>query len=119
MNTTDENSVRSLINETLKTDGSILTDYSFVLHFNNEPIGVILVDKYNAIPTILDIAIKKEHQGKGLGKILIKTVINALHDKYNELLLFVTRGNTNAEHLYESLGFKQLSDDLVALIKNG
>ncbi len=119
MNTTDENSVRSLINETLKTDGSILTDYSFVLHFNNEPIGVILVDKYNAIPTILDIAIKKEHQGKGLGKTLIKTVINALHDKYDELLLFVTRGNTNAEHLYESLGFKHLSDDLVALIKNG
>jgi len=113
----NEESIRGLINEFLKSDDSILLKCSLIVMHREQPVAVILIDKYNEIPTILEIAVKKAYQGKGLGKSLLKLAINKISKDENELILFVTRKNAPAEHLYRSLGFKQLSDDLVVLIQ--
>jgi len=99
-------------------DFTFLQKHSFLAYWRDEVVGVIMITYYMKSPLVYDMAVKKAHQGRGLGKALLQTAINSLSKEYNELVLYVTRGNTRAEKLYNSLGFKQLSDDLVALVKH-
>ena len=110
------NSLREIIAEKDK-DFMFLGDHSFLAYFKEEIIGVVLITLFRQIPLVYDMAVKKKHQGKGVGKALLQVAISSLSKDYSELILFVTRGNEHAERLYKSLGFKQLSEDLVALVK--
>ena len=53
--------------------------------------------------------IHEEHQGKGLGKFLMKTVMDKLsEDGYSEFTIGVEDDNTRAIHIYKSFGFNEV-----------
>ena len=57
----------------------------------------------------LGIAIVKEERGKGLGTILMNSIIGeARRNSYKALSLSVDAANTNAVNLYRKLGFLEL-----------
>lgn len=57
---------------------------------------------------LLLITVAKQHQGRGLGRLLLASVIEQLKGSAWELFLEVRPSNTAALALYESLGFNQL-----------
>ena len=53
--------------------------------------------------------IHMEHQGLGLGKFLLRTVINLLSESgYSEFTVGVEDDNSRAIHIYQSFGFKEI-----------
>ena len=111
-----EESLKKIINGEEK-EFPFLDEATFLAYSPEEPIGVIFITLYQDSPLVYTMAVKKQHQGKGIGKAILQFSINSLSKRYNQLVLYVTRGNTRAEELYKSIGFKQISDDLVALEK--
>ncbi|MCD6485279.1 MAG: GNAT family N-acetyltransferase [Candidatus Odinarchaeota archaeon] len=107
-------SIKNIINGEEK-DFPFLKETTFLAYSLEEIVGVIFVTLYQDIPLVYTMAVKKQHQGKGLGKALLQYSINSLSERYDRFVLYVTRGNTRAENLYKSIGFRQVSDDLVAL----
>lgn len=68
-------------------------------------------DPTDRIAWIMDISIAQAHRGKGLGKALLLSAINAAHAHgYPRIGLIVTIGNTAAQSLYHSLGFEDYGD---------
>lgn len=87
-----------------------INDKSFVLNAVNG--GVVL--GYAVIHTVLDesqllnIAIKKQEQAKGLGGQFLQQLIDLLKSQHqSSLLLEVRASNTKAIKLYEKLGFNR------------
>lgn len=55
-----------------------------------------------------NIAVAKEHQRRGIGKLLFEKLIAALREKgVRELFLMVRASNIPAQKLYEHVGFKK------------
>ena len=55
------------------------------------------------------LAIIPEYQGKGLGRILLRTILNFAKDKnYKRTILCVNAENERAKALYIQEGFKQV-----------
>lgn len=53
--------------------------------------------------------IHKDHQGMGLGKLLLRTVINMLSESgYSEFTIGVEDDNQRAVHIYQSFGFNEI-----------
>jgi ribosomal protein S18 acetylase RimI-like enzyme len=60
---------------------------------------------------IMDVSIAQAFRGKGLGKALLLSAINAAKaDDYPRIGLIVTIGSSNAQSLYRSLGFEDYGD---------
>ncbi len=100
-----------------KNDLQLIADSSFVYLIDDKVIGFIIIGKYLDKPMILDLAVKKEFQAKGIGKQLVIKSVSTMQNEYTELLLMVTKGNDRAENLYKSIGFIKIADNLVALEK--
>lgn len=98
-------------------DFVFLKDCSFLATHKGSVVGVVLIALFLNKPLVFDMAVSKRYQGKGIGKALLLRSMKALSQNYSELTLFVTKGNTRAERLYHSLGFKKLADSLMALYK--
>jgi ribosomal protein S18 acetylase RimI-like enzyme len=72
-----------------------------------EIVGFCYTCNWRGLPLIWDFAVSKKHQGKGIGKALLKSVLTKLQmEGYEIVALFVTQGNTKAQKIYDSLGFK-------------
>jgi ribosomal protein S18 acetylase RimI-like enzyme len=99
-------------------DFLLLSQHSHVLFRKNEIVGTILIVLDLEKPMIYDIAVLKSEQGKKLGKALLLKALGSLKNEFSELKLVVTQGNANAERLYRSVGFKKISDSLIALEKD-
>ena len=56
---------------------------------------------------IMNIFVDKSHRNKGIGKILLKKLINIA--KNDKILLEVEESNTTAIKLYKAFGFKEIS----------
>ena len=84
-------------------DGILNAD-TYVYEENNEIVGFIgLVDGY-----IAGIFVKKDMQGRGIGKNLINTV----KEKYKELTLNVYEKNAKAIDFYKSIGFEIIKREI-------
>ncbi|NVM37791.1 MAG: GNAT family N-acetyltransferase [Candidatus Lokiarchaeota archaeon] len=94
-----------------------LKDCSFIATKDNKVIGVILIALNMNKPLILDIAVSRDYQGQGIGRNLILKSIKSLSTNFSELSLTVTKDNFSAEQLYQSLGFKKITEDFYALIR--
>ena len=68
--------------------------------------AIISINPFEA--ELLLITVAKQAQGKGLGRLLLNTVIHQLSGKVHDLFLEVRSNNQRAIGLYESLGFNQL-----------
>lgn len=69
------------------------------------PVGTFQVEHRDRELWLLDIAISKEHQGRGLGSAVIRQVIADAHSRGETVKLGVLDVNEAAQRLYRRLGF--------------
>jgi GNAT superfamily N-acetyltransferase len=85
---------------------------------SGHPEGGILVachttDPADKLAWVLDISIAERWRGRGLGKALMYTALNAAHGLgYGRMGLIVTLSNTTALRFYRSLGFEAYGDTM-------
>lgn len=83
----------------------------FVLLLNDEPVGYVGLWHILDEGHITNIAIKKEHQGKGLSHLLIKEIIDYKNNNHLKFLtLEVRESNIVARKLYEKYNFKIIGE---------
>ncbi|WP_102026252.1 GNAT family N-acetyltransferase [Salirhabdus sp. Marseille-P4669] len=86
---------------------------ALILYDHNRPVGVIKGshDEYEGKP-IMDIgpvAIIPEYQGKGLGRTILRMILQIAKEKgYKQTILSVNAENEHAKSLYIQEGFKQV-----------
>ncbi len=86
---------------------------SMILYHNERPVGVIRCtnDEYEELPimNIGPLAIIPEYQGKGLGRLLLRTSLKFAKEKsYDRAILCVNAENERAKSLYIQEGFEQI-----------
>lgn len=91
--------------------GQILKGGAKILRYAGEPVGIIRVEHENEegkdYSFIAPIAMMPEHQGKGLGAMLLRVGIQVGVDNgYPDCMLSVNLENENALKLYTKEGFK-------------
>ena len=82
----------------------------FVAKIDEEIVGFIACDSNwdEEFGAIHEIAVKREYQGKGIGKRLLKTGIEYLKGKgFKYIELYVGEKNYRAISFYEKFGFKK------------
>lgn len=85
-----------------------------ILMCDNYPVGFCFMNKTNDIANIPIVAIKKDHQGKGLSKLMLKhsldVIINNIEQGTSDISEVNTCTETNnfqALKLYRNIGFKE------------
>jgi 3-oxoadipate enol-lactonase len=87
--------------------GTLLESCSFVIEEGGEPLACSIVTWWHEQPLLAYVMTHPTAQNQGMGRFLIHKSSNALLAQgYRDLLLFVTKGNFPAQHLYEKLGFQ-------------
>jgi ribosomal protein S18 acetylase RimI-like enzyme len=87
--------------------GLLLNRGSFVIEQARQPIGACIITLWKGTPLVCDLMVHPAHTNQGLGTFLLKQSANTLFEQgYRDLLLYVTVGNDNAQHIYEKLGFQ-------------
>lgn len=84
----------------------------FGLLDNGEQIGVcVCVKKTETLGEIMNLAIKEERQGNGLGRFLLQEVMNKVKKQgIQELEIATGNSSLGQLHLYQSLGFKKFAE---------
>ncbi|MEJ5338680.1 MAG: ribosomal protein S18-alanine N-acetyltransferase [Aquificaceae bacterium] len=84
--------------------------YRFVLEEGGTIIGYAVVWKIYDDANLMSIAVRKDLWGRGYGKKLMEFLVEYFRDKAQRILLDVRRSNIRAIRLYQSLGFKIVSE---------
>ncbi len=99
-----QNEIKSALEEKY---GEFISDASFLIELNNKITSAILINLFEGKPLITYVFTSKKNSGKGMAKHLIQKSINSLFDLgFEELCLFLTKGNLNAIRLYKKIGFE-------------
>jgi GNAT superfamily N-acetyltransferase len=86
--------------------GRFMDGDSFVIEEGDRLLSATLVTWWEEAPLLAFVMTHPDAKGTGMGRYLIERSINALlADGHDRLILFVTEGNTPAQHLYDKLGF--------------
>ena len=92
--------------------GPMLFDCSFIIEEGGRALGATIVTDWrdertgHRQPLLAFLMIRPEASGQGMGTDLLSRSINALLARgERELALFVTVGNSAAQHIYQKLGF--------------
>jgi ribosomal protein S18 acetylase RimI-like enzyme len=92
--------------------GPMLYDCSFIIEEGGRALGATIVTNWSdersghRQPLLAFLMIRPEASGQGMGTALLIRSINALLARgERELVLFVTVGNSAAQHIYQKLGF--------------
>jgi GNAT superfamily N-acetyltransferase len=87
--------------------GPVIGAASICLIVDNIPASAIFVTNREGIPFIPYMVTGKKYMGRGFARKLMLNAFAVLQKLgHEEVTLAVTRGNSAAEHLYESLGFE-------------
>jgi len=71
------------------------------------PIGMVSVKKTDRHCSIADLAVRKDHRGKGYGRLILSSTIKSiLSNDVDHIRLGVSASNDNALKLYKDSGFK-------------
>ena len=81
-----------------------------IITLNNEPIGLLKINKAENHIEILQIQIDPKFQGKGIGKSILKDIIDEASVTQKPVRLSVLKTN-KAQTLYVVLGFKIIAED--------
>jgi ribosomal protein S18 acetylase RimI-like enzyme len=92
--------------------GQFIPGASFVLHQpgSDDLVAAVLTSEVcSGVGHTTQLCVLPGYQGHGLGRMLMHTSIDALHNmKFKELTLTVTSENRTAVQLYEKLGFQSI-----------
>lgn len=94
----------------IKDDEFVPADGIFLIHLKDEPVGFIWTDDMDGFDLrgfVVGVGVLKEHQGKGLGQLLLATAKAHFSRRgYNFAELGVdTQNASNALRVYEKMGF--------------
>lgn len=93
----------ALYNELMKSDFTL----AYVVEVEGKVVGYSFVHFMDPYAHLINIAIDKNFQRKGLAKALLNEIINySLANGLKSIVLEVRVGNTKAQNLYKSFGFK-------------
>ncbi|PWN60686.1 GNAT family N-acetyltransferase [Chryseobacterium oncorhynchi] len=81
-----------------------------IILLDNEPVGLLKINKTNSETEVLQLQIDPSQQGKGLGRLILTDILKEASLVKNIVSLSVLKTN-KAQHLYSSLGFKIISED--------
>jgi len=90
------------------TLSSVEKDFVFV-YCDDEIKGVIAASKVLDECEILNFAVESESRGKGVGKKLIKSLLESEFSKDCKVFLDVRESNIPAISLYKKMGFEQIN----------
>ncbi|WP_347219690.1 GNAT family N-acetyltransferase [Chryseobacterium sp.] len=85
-------------------------DKANIIFLDNQPIGLLKIDKKDTHIDILQLQIDPSQQGKGLGRMILKDILEEASATGKTASLSVLKTN-KAQHLYTSLGFKTVSEN--------
>ena len=86
--------------------GDFMPSSSFLVEAEGQPIAACLISFWEEAPLVTVLMTHPNYRGQGLGTFLMRQSINVLYSQgYQDLYLFVTVGNDDAQHIYEKLGF--------------
>lgn len=93
--------------------------YLFVVDENDTPVGTCFSWKaYDVITTMGWYKVKKEYEGKGIGRALLTEVVRSLSPSDYPMLLHTQPDSNRAIKLYSDFGFKLLTDAKVGTRDN-
>lgn len=91
------------------TSGELLHSCSFMIEEHGQALASTLVTLWHEQPLLAYAMTHPAAQNQGMGRFLIQKSIESLRAQgYQDLSLFVTKGNLPAQHLYEQLGFQTM-----------
>lgn len=89
--------------------GTYLPLASWLTREDDEIVGASLASKWMGTPLLAELGVRKDRRGRGIARALLTATTNALVDLGHDVLaLYVTLGNDDAIHLYETQGFRQV-----------
>ena len=87
--------------------GEFISKVSFLIELDNKITSAIFINLFEGKPLITYVFTSKKNSGKGMAKHLIQKSTNSLSELgFEELYLYVSKGNMNAIRLYERIGFE-------------
>lgn len=81
-----------------------------IILLNNEPIGLLKIDRREDKIEVLQLQVDPSQQGKGLGKTILKEIIEEALSSQQSVVLSVLKTN-KAQKLYSSLGFVTIDEN--------
>lgn len=86
-----------------------MLEHSFVALAGDGAAAAVLVARHEGLPFIGYVMTAAEHKGRGLATALTQLTLTSLNAAGERRVhLWVTRGNTPAERMYERLGFRDV-----------
>ncbi|WP_438864075.1 GNAT family N-acetyltransferase [Neptunicella sp.] len=85
-------------------------DHSFIIHHNDNKVGMIKYVEAETHIKILQIQIFPDFQGQGLGRQVLNYFIQQVRQQNKSLSLTVLKDNP-AQQLYQRLGFAYVGED--------
>ena len=81
-----------------------------IILLNNEPAGLLKINKAADKTEVLQLQIDPDQQGKGLGRNILTDILKEASTERKAVALSVLKTN-KAQHLYTGLGFKIVGED--------
>jgi ribosomal protein S18 acetylase RimI-like enzyme len=86
-----------------------IPEHSFMALDGDGPVAAVLVARHDGLPFIGYVMTATAHKGRGLATRLTQLALASLHAAgERQVHLWVTRGNTHAERIYDRLGFREM-----------
>lgn len=101
--------IENLFKEYKEKYNPIINDYTFILAYkiDEKYVGFLVYQLLYENAEIIDIFVENEYRNRGIGKALIKKMLE--NDKIEKVTLEVKKDNNLGIMLYNSLGFKPVS----------
>lgn len=80
------------------------TDF-LIIEYDHAPVGRYYLQKGTSEILVVDISLLPEHTGQGIGSTLLRQTQMDAHTQGSGVRLHVNQNNSNAQRLYEKLGF--------------